>query len=206
MKEIYDFTKPRRINRDEAFPHWEWVMEQVRQGLWDAKKRARAKQLPFEIDEDDMLKQVEKNKLRCVLSAIIFRPCDDYYRNPYRPSIDRIDCKKGYTKDNVRVVAYCVNAAMNEWGFDVLAEVAKGVNGAWRFSKPVLRQEPSPVCSACGYEFVPAARRSNRCRWCEIEWETKRKRHDEKCKWGALAIDADMFMRQLSEVLGRKDI
>jgi predicted Zn-ribbon and HTH transcriptional regulator len=201
VKEIYDLTKPRRINRDAALPHWEWVMEQVRQGLWDAKKRAKAKQLPFEIEEDDLLKQVEKNRLRCALSAIPFRPCEDYYRNPYRPSIDRIDCKMGYTKKNVRVVAYCVNAAMNEWGESVLEEVARGINGAWKFTKPVLRREPSHICRACGYEFVPVNKQNHRCRWCEIEWEVKGQRSVERGRWSSLATNAEYFMEQLAKTL-----
>ena len=163
MREIYDFTKPRRINRDERHPHYEWVCEQLRQGLGDAKKRAKAKQVPFEIDEEYLTRQVIKNRFRCALSSISFKPCDEFYRNPYRPSIDRINSKGGYTKGNVRIVAYCVNAAMNEWGVDVLMEVAKGMNGAWKFEKPVLRREPSHICSSCGYEFVPVSRRSSQC-------------------------------------------
>jgi predicted Zn-ribbon and HTH transcriptional regulator len=207
VNEIYDFTKPRkkwhcRDYSDGQHPHYEWICQQVRQGLWDAKKRAKAKKVPFEIEEDDLIRQVTKNKLRCALSAIPFRPCEEFYRNPYRPSIDRINSKGGYTKGNVRIVAYCVNAAMNEWGVDVLVEMAKGMNGAWRFEKPVLRREPSHICSSCGYEFLPVGKRSSQCRWCEIEWETKRKRHWEQCRWGSLASDAEYLMKRISNALG----
>jgi hypothetical protein len=36
--------------------------------------------------------------------------------NPYAPSLDRIDSSKGYTRDNVRLVCFGLNAAMNVWG------------------------------------------------------------------------------------------
>jgi len=43
------------------------------------------------------------------------------------PSIDRIDSAKGYTKDNVRVVLYCVNVMANVWGSDKIVEIAKAI-------------------------------------------------------------------------------
>ena len=39
------------------------------------------------------------------------------------PSLDRIDSKKGYTRDNVRVVLNIVNYGLNIWSEDVLREV-----------------------------------------------------------------------------------
>ena len=39
------------------------------------------------------------------------------------PSLDRIDNRKGYTRDNVRLVCVCVNFAINEWGYDHFVEM-----------------------------------------------------------------------------------
>lgn len=44
-------------------------------------------------------------KLRCALTKVRF----DIESKWYRPSIDRIDSNKGYTLDNIRLVAWIVN-------------------------------------------------------------------------------------------------
>jgi hypothetical protein len=46
-------------------------------------------------------------------------------RHPYAPSLDRIECSKGYTASNTRLVCVAVNFGMNEWGEDVYRELAK---------------------------------------------------------------------------------
>ena len=38
----------------------------------------------------------------------------------FRPSLDRIEPDHGYVKGNVRIVAFIVNLAMNEWGEEAL--------------------------------------------------------------------------------------
>jgi len=41
------------------------------------------------------------------------------------PSLDRIDPKRGYTYDNVRIVLNLVNAALGDWGVTTLATVMR---------------------------------------------------------------------------------
>ena len=36
-------------------------------------------------------------------------------RHPWQPSLDRIDCSEGYTKDNVQVVCLIYNLAKNQY-------------------------------------------------------------------------------------------
>jgi hypothetical protein len=43
------------------------------------------------------------------------------------PTIDRIDSNKGYTKDNVRLITYHLNIAINKYGLDSFLELAKEV-------------------------------------------------------------------------------
>ena len=48
-------------------------------------------------------------------------------KRPWMPSVDRIDCSKGYTADNCRLVCVAVNLALNEFGDEVLLTIAKGL-------------------------------------------------------------------------------
>ncbi len=44
-------------------------------------------------------------------------------------SIDRIDCDKGYTKDNVRLVCYQVNTFRGRWSDDQMLAMARAIVG-----------------------------------------------------------------------------
>jgi len=41
------------------------------------------------------------------------------------PSLDRIDPKKGYLYENIRIVAFAVNAMLGDWGEEVALEIAR---------------------------------------------------------------------------------
>lgn len=46
--------------------------------------------------------------------------------NPFAPSLDRINCGGGYTKDNTRIVCVAVNVAINTFGDDVFFKMLEG--------------------------------------------------------------------------------
>jgi hypothetical protein len=51
---------------------------------------------------------------------------ESFMRNPYSPSLDRIDSKlHEYTPENTRVVIWAVNCAINEFGLDVMKPIFK---------------------------------------------------------------------------------
>lgn len=84
-----------------------------------ARTRSGHKGLAFELDLDFLLNLVEANNSSCCLTGIAFslEPSkDEFTVNPYAPSIDKIDPKKGYVKDNVRLILTCVNIALNQFG------------------------------------------------------------------------------------------
>lgn len=76
-------------------------------------------------DEENLIVRCED---KCELTSIYFGEKDkDWFRNPWAPSLDKINAKEGYTAENCRIVLTIVNGAMNEWGEDVLMHVAKAL-------------------------------------------------------------------------------
>lgn len=64
---------------------------------------------------------------RCQLSGLPFSDLQNGRQHPFRPSIDRIDNSKGYTNDNVRIILWALNLAINRYDFDVYLTIAKAV-------------------------------------------------------------------------------
>lgn len=98
--------------------------------LRSIKKNARARGLAVEINARDILELFDNSDLRCTISNIDFdfSKLDTESRcRPFAPSIDRINSKRGYTKDNIRLVCFAVNYAMSDWGLPVLERIAQGI-------------------------------------------------------------------------------
>lgn len=92
-----------------------------------ARSRAKRRNLEFDIDEAWVIERAENAKFKCNLSGIPFYADRDFRtRHPYAPSLDRIDSSRGYTKDNVRVIAYALNVMLLDWGVGVFERVANG--------------------------------------------------------------------------------
>jgi hypothetical protein len=91
-----------------------------------ARKRAKRKGVEFALTMKWCLAQVESQHFRCALTGIEFFAKHEAtsVRNPYGPSIDRIDCRRGYTPDNVRLVVFAINAMLMDWGTDIFTQVA----------------------------------------------------------------------------------
>ena len=105
--------------------HRQWIKKSLYRSISDCKKRAKRKNIKCNIEHEDIDHLLFINSDRCSVSGIKFKRRDEsHYRNPYAPSIDRIDSSKGYIKGNIRLVAYCINNAMNEWGEDIIKEIA----------------------------------------------------------------------------------
>lgn len=50
---------------------------------------------------------------------------EEKWRRPFRPSLDRIDSRGGYTPKNVRLVCAAVNNALGPWGEAIFAVIAQ---------------------------------------------------------------------------------
>lgn len=91
----------------------------------DAKRRAKTKGIPFDLDWRDIQKRIDKGA--CEVSGIRFDLMTPKAWNA--PSLDQIVPGKGYTKTNTRVVLHAVNSMVGTWGLDValtiVAEIRK---------------------------------------------------------------------------------
>jgi hypothetical protein len=101
--------------------------------LLAAKKRAKDKGLPFDLDLDFLLNTAQAQNFSCLLTGIeFFAKVNHSARvNPTVPSIDRIVPDRGYTKDNVRLVIYAINAMLLDWGEELFIRVAN----SYRYQK-----------------------------------------------------------------------
>ncbi len=103
--------------------------ERIRYGLIynDTRKNAIRRNIPFLLTRLEFDTLVEKADGRCMVSGASFTSerIAGSSRRPYMPSLDRIDCAKGYTQENVRLVCVLVNIALNEWGIEPLLHVAR---------------------------------------------------------------------------------
>ena len=69
------------------------------------KANARKREGSVKLTEADVLAVWEKQKQRCAMSKRSLDPKDRWWK----PSLDRIDNSKGYTPDNIRIVAWIIN-------------------------------------------------------------------------------------------------
>jgi hypothetical protein len=112
-----------------------FVLYKTKKLINAAKHRAIQKGLEFELEEYS--KQIEDRirKGKCEWSNIDFNMDCPKNDNPEQfrvPSIDRIDSKRGYTYDNIRIICWGWNSAFKYWGdeyfFKMIAELLKFKN------------------------------------------------------------------------------
>jgi hypothetical protein len=100
------------------------------QWIFNIKNRSKKKNWNYDIDTNFIQELFNKQGGKCAITKIpfIFNSIKNKTPNkkdPFAPSLDRIDSSKGYTKDNVRIVCIIVNYALNEFGYDVFAKMCK---------------------------------------------------------------------------------
>lgn len=101
------------------------ILRSVRRAFASAKHRAAKRGQPFDLTEEWALEQIERQGFKCALTGIPFLADRGSARaRPYTPSFDRIDNSKGYTIDNVRIVAFAVNLMMLDWGEELFHRVS----------------------------------------------------------------------------------
>ena len=89
------------------------------------RSSAKQKGIEFELTADVLMSMIVVQDQKCVLTGIPFSWDfgGTYRANPFAPSIDRKDSRKGYTYDNIQIVCYAVNLAKNEYPLDVFDKI-----------------------------------------------------------------------------------
>lgn len=95
--------------------------------LQACRKRAKDKQLIFDLELEFLTTLYHNQNGRCALTNLLFEFDFDenFSKRPFSPSVDRINSKLGYTKDNVRLVCSAVNSALSEYGDEVFDAICQ---------------------------------------------------------------------------------
>ena len=105
----------------------------ISQWLGTVKYRTKKNGWDFDITAEFIRELFFNQNGKCALTKIpfTFKPIKHNShkgrcKDPFSPSIDRIDSSKGYTKDNVRLVCMIVNLALNEFGDKNFSKMCEG--------------------------------------------------------------------------------
>ena len=115
-------------NREEYRSNYPLTVTGRTNGLFlAAKKRAVDHNLEFDLSISRILSALEKGI--CELTNLKFdlNRCKETFKNPYSPSIDRIDSNLGYINSNIRVVLTAVNIALNEFDDATMLPILKAM-------------------------------------------------------------------------------
>jgi hypothetical protein len=95
-----------------------------------ARSGALKRGIPFELKPAIVYAMMKETAFRCSVSGIPFskRFVQAGDRDPWGPSIDRIENRQGYSLENCRMVCLAANLAMNDWGLDVLLRLSRGIH------------------------------------------------------------------------------
>lgn len=96
-----------------------------------AKGNAKARGIEYHLTVEDVENLLRVSGYQCAVSGKALTLWQDAIsaKGPWGPSIDRIDSSQPYIAGNVRIVCVAANVAMNQWGEDVLVELAFAVAG-----------------------------------------------------------------------------
>lgn len=88
--------------------------------LKDAKQHSKTKNISFEINEKIILEILKIQNNKCALSGI------DFVNENY--SIDKINPKMGYTKDNIQLVIFEVNRMKSDLDLDLFLDLCNKIS------------------------------------------------------------------------------
>jgi hypothetical protein len=104
----------------------------LRQMYIDSKTRSSKKNFDFNIELKDLHDLFDNQHEKCALSGVQMtfirkRGQREFTRNPTNVSLDRIDPKRGYTKDNIQLTTSLANHAKMDSTEDVFIQMCRDV-------------------------------------------------------------------------------
>lgn len=93
--------------------------------LLKSAQRRSGKYSEFDIDEQFILDRLNNGKCEVTNLPFDMERHYLYCKNPFSPSIDRIDCSKGYTKSNTRIVIWQYNLMKGEMTDEEVLEICQ---------------------------------------------------------------------------------
>ena len=125
--------------------------------IWNrTKDGARRRKIGFHITTEDVMPALKRGV--CELTGLPFcldKPNNGASTHPYAPSIDRIDSNKEYTKDNIRIVLWAVNAATNQFTDKEMLPILKAMVRAMENNANEKPTTPIPAGSNQQGEVYP---------------------------------------------------
>jgi hypothetical protein len=99
----------------------------ARQLLKQCKQSAAKRELECTLTEEEVEAMLAPMACSATGLPLTWERDGDSYRRPWAPSIDRINCSKGYVPGNVRVVCSAFNTMRNEFPDEVVFALAKAL-------------------------------------------------------------------------------
>jgi len=121
--ECYTEKNPEYYNKSKQ----SWTIETIiNKRVYQAKRRSKMKNIPFEITNLDVIDLYKKQEGKCHYSGIQMNiiPIKNNWNNL---SIDRVDSSKGYTNDNIVLCCDSINTMKNQMGRDEFFEKIKQI-------------------------------------------------------------------------------
>lgn len=133
-----------------------------------ARKRANRVGLAFDLTDKYLSDLLESQDKACAITKMPFSDhravapgqglqCEAL-KDPYRPSLDRVNPSLGYTEGNVRFVLWGVNAGMGSWGLEVYKKIARAA-----LEESHKRFAPAGPCSVSATTVFEPSRHSSPC-------------------------------------------
>lgn len=95
--------------------------------LCAARDRAKKNNLEINLDREWVEQHLLPMKCEATGVDLVLERREECSHTPFRPSIDRIDNTKGYTKDNCRLVCVIYNKAKSDYNDEDVMKMAKGL-------------------------------------------------------------------------------
>lgn len=95
-----------------------------------AKTRAKKRGMDFNLTLEDIVELSNQKLCPICKKPLVWKLAakDQWEVNDFSPSLDRIDSHRGYTKDNVWIISYRMNAIKNDATPQELAMISQAVN------------------------------------------------------------------------------